>query len=106
MLDLSFVAAPMINQSDFPFRVLVRRYGATLAYTQMLNPDKLLNDREFLEFHQRGMLMERSSGSEGPVVVQLCGNEPDTIVKAGRKLQGYSDGIGANHSVTRNHICG
>jgi tRNA-dihydrouridine synthase 1 len=90
---LSFIAAPMVNQSDLPFRLLVHKYGATLAYTQMLIPDKLLNDQRYLEFHQRDLSFT-ANGLERPVVVQLCGNDPEIIVNAGRKLQGYCDGIG------------
>jgi tRNA-dihydrouridine synthase 1 len=92
-MNLSFIAAPMVNQSDLPFRILVRRYGASLAYTQMLLPDKLLNDQNYLEQHQRD-LCASTSGLERPVVVQLCGNDPETIVRAGRKLQTFCDGIG------------
>jgi hypothetical protein len=29
-----------------------------------------------------------------PIVVQLCGNNPETIVQAGKKIQGLCDGIG------------
>ena len=45
-LDLSRIAAPMVNQNDLPFRLLVRRYN-----TQMLLSERLLKDREYLEFH-------------------------------------------------------
>ena len=95
-IDLKRIAAPMVNQSDLPFRLLVRRYGATTAYTQMYNPHLLLNDQEYLEYHIRDL----GSGTadlrnlERPVVAQLCGNDPDIIVQAGRKLQGYCDAIG------------
>lgn len=94
-INLHFVAAPMVNQSDLPFRLLVRRYGATSSYTQMYIPEKLLNDREYLDYHLRDL----TSCSEDPsshrlVVAQLCGNDPDVIVQAGRKLQGYCDAIG------------
>ena len=92
-MDLSFVAAPMVNQSDLPFRILVRRYGASLAYTQMLLPERILNDRDYLEHHQRD-LTASADGLERPVIVQLCGDDPDTIVSAGRKLQPFCDGIG------------
>ncbi|KAJ7913880.1 t-diRNAhydrouridine synthase [Mycena leptocephala] len=92
---LSRIAAPMVNQSELPFRTLVQRYGATLAYTQMLKPDSLLNDQEYLEFHLRDLTMNPSC-PERPVVVQLCGNDPETIVQAGRKLQTYCDGIDLN----------
>lgn len=91
---LSRIAAPMVNQSDLPFRTLVQRYGATLAYTQMLKPECLLNDQEYLEFHLRDLTMNPSS-LERPVIVQLCGNDPGIITQAGRKLQGYCEGIGA-----------
>ncbi|KAJ6459725.1 t-diRNAhydrouridine synthase [Mycena vitilis] len=92
---LSRIAAPMVNQSDLPFRTLVQRYGATLVYTQMLKPDSLLNDQDYLEFHLRDLTMNPSS-PERPVVVQLCGNDAESIVQAGRKLQAYCDGIDLN----------
>lgn len=95
---LSRIAAPMVNQSDLPFRLLVQRYGATLAYTQMLNSDALLNDQDYLEFHLRDLTTEASS-TERPVVVQLCGNDTETIVRAGKKIQNYCQGIGASDKI-------
>ncbi|KAJ7204711.1 tRNA-dihydrouridine synthase [Mycena pura] len=92
---LSRICAPMVNQSDLPFRTLVQRYGATLAYTQMLKPDSLLNDQEYLEFHLRDLMLNPSC-PERPTVVQLCGNDPEMIVQAGKKLQNYCDGIDLN----------
>ncbi|KAJ7691600.1 FMN-linked oxidoreductase [Mycena rosella] len=92
---LSRIAAPMVQQSDLPFRTLVQRYGASLVYTQMLKPDALLNDQDYLEFHLRDLTMNPAS-PERPVVVQLCGNDPETIVRAGRKIQSYCDGIDLN----------
>ncbi|KAJ6595572.1 FMN-linked oxidoreductase [Mycena vulgaris] len=92
---LSRIAAPMVNQSDLPFRTLVQRYGATLAYTQMLKSDALLNDQEYLEFHLRDLTMNPAS-LERPVVVQLCGNDPETVVRAGRTIQNYCNGIDLN----------
>ena len=89
--DLSYIAAPMVNQSDLPFRILVRRYGASLVYTQMLLPERLLNDQEYLEFHRRGL----QDTLDTPVVVQLCGNDPDVVVRAARTVVDKADAIGA-----------
>lgn len=84
----------MVNQSDLPFRVLVRRYGATMAYTQMCVPEKLLSDKDYLEYHIRDITLGGDNELTRPVVAQLCGNNPETIVQAGRKLQSYCDAIG------------
>jgi tRNA-dihydrouridine synthase 1 len=93
---LKYIAAPMVNQSDLPFRLLLENYSATLTYTQMLAPDRLLNDQEYLEFHTRDLSMA-AVDKKTPVVVQLCGNDPDLVVKAGRKIESYCDGIGICH---------
>jgi tRNA-dihydrouridine synthase 1 len=94
-LNTSFVAAPMVNQSDLPFRLLTRKHGATMAYTQMLLPEKLLNEQEYLEYHIRDLTIASADPLNGPVVVQLCGNDPEIIVQAGKKLQNYCTAIGA-----------
>ncbi|KZT01053.1 FMN-linked oxidoreductase [Laetiporus sulphureus 93-53] len=89
---LASIAAPMVNQSDLPFRKLVRGYDATLVYTQMLLPERLLDDQEYLDFHLRGL----GGPEDRPVVVQLCGNDPETVVKAARKMQVHCDAIDLN----------
>jgi len=92
--NLRYITAPMVGQSDLPFRVLCRRHGATLAYTQMLMPDKLLNEQEYLEYHLKDLKTSTDLGLNQPVVVQLCGNNAESIVKAGRMLQNHCQGIG------------
>lgn len=100
-LDLSRIAAPMVNQSDLPFRTLVRRYNASLVYSQMLLPERLLNDQDYLEFHLRGLREEY----DRPVVIQLCGNDPDVVVRAARQVVDRADAIGASSfGETRNCV--
>jgi len=86
---LASIAAPMVNQSDLPFRLLVRRYKTSLVYTQMLLPEKILYDKDYLDIHLRGL----GEPEDQPVVVQLCGNNPETVVQAARKLQTRCDAI-------------
>ncbi|KAK0458945.1 FMN-linked oxidoreductase [Desarmillaria tabescens] len=93
VLDLSYITAPMVNQSDLPFRTLSHKYGATLTYTQMLQPEKLVNDKDYLEFHLRD-LSQRPKDHQ--VVVQLCGNDPDVAVDGARKIQDHCDGVDLN----------
>lgn len=97
-VDLSFVSAPMVNQSDFPFRLLTARYGATTVYSQMLLPERLINDQEYLEFHRKDLQQRcigKSAFATTPTVVQLCGNDSQMIVDAGKKIQDLCDAIGA-----------
>lgn len=95
--DLTFISAPMVNQSDAPFRWFTRRYGATLTYTQMLDPHRLLNDLDYLQHHLRDLQSTHPDwdGCTRPVVVQLCGNDPEVVVNAARRVQSYCNGIGA-----------
>ena len=103
---LAYIAAPMVNQSDLPFRILVRRYGASLAYTQMLMPDQLLEDQEYLEHHIRDLSLCHGEPNR-PVVVQLCGDNVNVLVQAGRKLQAYCDGVGVyTFTVSQATHCG
>lgn len=94
--DLTFISAPMVNQSDAPFRLLTRRYGATLTYTQMLDSHRLINDIDYLHYHLQDLQSTHSDwdGCTRPVVVQLCGNDPEVAVSAARRVQSYCDGIG------------
>lgn len=89
--DLSLIAAPMVNQSDLPFRLLTTKYGATLTYTQMLHPNRLLDDPEYLAFHLRDLAI--SQQLQQPVVVQLCGNDPDVVVNGAKKVVGECNGV-------------
>jgi tRNA-dihydrouridine synthase len=91
-LDLRYIAAPMVNQSDTPFRALVHHHGATLTYTEMLKPARLLSDPDYLAFHRRAL--ESGRTSTGPVVVQVCGNDQDVIVRGAKTVVDLCDGIG------------
>lgn len=98
--DLTYISAPMVNQSDAPFRLLTRRHGATLTYTQMLDSHRLLNDLDYLNDHLRDLQSTHPDWDAymRPVVVQLCGNDPEVIVSAARRVQSYCDGIGAQET--------
>jgi tRNA-dihydrouridine synthase 1 len=91
-LDLNYIAAPMVNQSDTPFRALVHNHGATLTYTEMLRPARLLSDPDYLAFHRRALKLGRLS--TGPVIVQVCGNDQDVILRGAKTVVDLCDGIG------------
>ena len=48
-IDFSKVVAPMVNQSDAPFRSLCLKYGATCVYSEMLISDKIVNEESYFD---------------------------------------------------------
>ena len=59
-----------------PFRLLCRRHGAELVYTEMLFSETFVED----EAYRREMM--QSSSEDHPLVVQFCGNKPETLGRA------------------------
>ncbi len=71
--------APMAGVSDRPFRLLCRSLGASAAVSEMVTSDTRLwhtaKSRHRLDHH----------GEPGPRIVQLLGNDPDTLARAARE---------------------
>ena len=64
------VVAPMVDHSDLPFRMLTRRYGAQLVFSQMLNSNVLIQCQEY-----RDELIT-TCPEDRPLIIQLCGDNP------------------------------
>uniref|UniRef100_A0A7S1VKR7 DUS-like FMN-binding domain-containing protein n=1 Tax=Grammatophora oceanica TaxID=210454 RepID=A0A7S1VKR7_9STRA len=105
---IKYVAAPMVAQSDRAFRMLCRNHGADLCFTQMHHSRNIVNDATFAKKHvdwteqsetdlmrcqkdllaglgkyQRDDAGAKASGGEGgPLMVQLAGHDPQTVVDA------------------------
>lgn len=65
-----WVCAPMVLQSERPFRTLVRRHGVHLCYTPMIRAGALLADCEAHGVEAGRAMHLDSDGSERPLVVQ------------------------------------
>ena len=76
------VLAPMEDVSDPPFRVLCKRYGADLLYTEFISSSGLVYDAhdslKKLDFHE----------NERPVGIQIFGGEIDQVRMAARIVDG------------------
>jgi tRNA-dihydrouridine synthase len=71
-----FIVAPMVDQSELPYRMLTRRYKADLCYTPMLH------SRIFSESETYRKEFFCPHPEDRPLSVQFCGNQPDTLLKA------------------------
>ncbi len=70
--------APMEDVSDPPFRILCKRYGADMLYTEFISSGGLVYDAE--DSHQKLDIYEE----ERPVGIQIFGGEIDQVREAAR----------------------
>jgi tRNA-dihydrouridine synthase 1 len=76
-----YVAAPMVDASELPFRLLAREFGTDLCYTPMLHSRLLVEQAGYLEANFS------TSAADRPLIAQLCGNDPATVLAAGKRLE-------------------
>lgn len=86
--SLKYIVAPMVGASELAFRLLCRKYGATLAYTPMINSEKFAIDADYRreEF--------QTTPEDRPIVAHFSANNPQTFLDAARHVEGKCDAIG------------
>ncbi len=75
------VLAPMAGITNLPFRILARRYGAALAFTEMIDADGMFYD---IHRHKKEF---RTNEEDNPIAAQLFGARADTLPKAAKILE-------------------
>ena len=85
-----FIVAPMVGGSELAFRLLCRRYGATLAYTPMINAERFAVDAEYRKEQFQTVPADR------PLVCHFGGNDPETMLTAARWVEHSCDAIDLN----------
>lgn len=75
--------APMVDMCDLPFRILCRKYGTELSYTQMYNCIHFTNSETFRE----KVYKEINEELDYPYIVQLSGHDPELLLKSAKYLQ-------------------
>ncbi|OMP01946.1 tRNA-dihydrouridine synthase [Corchorus olitorius] len=85
-----FMVAPMVDNSELPFRMLCRKYGATAAYTPMLH------SRIFTENEKYRNQEFTTCKEDRPLFVQFCANDPDILLEAARRVEPYCDYVDIN----------
>ncbi len=73
--------APMAGVSDLAFRLVCKKWGAGLVFSEMVSAKALhYNDKKTLE-------LLKTDPAESPLGVQIFGSDPDIMAEAGAKLE-------------------
>ena len=79
LAHIPLLLAPMAGITDLPFRILCRRFGAALAFSEMVTADTTL----WASAKSQARL--RHQGEPEPVAVQILGTEPKKMAEAARR---------------------
>lgn len=90
--------APMAGVCNIAFRIMARRYGAGLVYSEFVNATAISRENEY------AIRMMRTDEQERPVSIQLFGSEIADIKKATELLQEKTDIIDFNFGCPAHQI--
>jgi nifR3 family TIM-barrel protein len=82
--------APMAGITDVPVRLLARRYGATLCFTEMVSVNGLVREG------QKSFDLVRSTPDDRPLGIQIFGEVPEVMGEGAALVAGYGDLIDIN----------
>lgn len=84
------IVAPMVDQSELAYRMLVRRYNADLVYTQMFNSNAFIVAPDYREDNFTTTIGDR------PLVVQFAGHDPAVMLQAAKMVEDKCDAVDIN----------
>ena len=70
--------APMEDVTDISFRLMCKKFGADMVYTEFVSSDALIRNIE--KTHQKLTICEE----ERPVTIQIYGRDPESMVEAAK----------------------
>jgi tRNA-dihydrouridine synthase 1 len=89
--DKALVVAPMVDQSDLPFRLLCRNYGTNLCFTPMVHA-KMFHQKE--KYRQKFWSFVNGTPEEDrPLIVQLCGSDKESLLFTMKYIMSSKGGV-------------
>lgn len=93
--------APMCGVTDLPFRLICKRYGADLVYSEMIMVQSLARQ------NPSALRLAEISDEERPVIIQLGGREPEHFRTSARMVREIgANGIDINFGCPAKKIAG
>ncbi|KAI9673768.1 MAG: hypothetical protein M1829_004005 [Trizodia sp. TS-e1964] len=115
------VLAPMVDQSEFAWRLLSRQFlkepNTLLAYTPMLHARLFANTLKYREgnfqatreplsepiespeaftIDEKSLRLDGNPKFDRPLIVQFCANTPDALLQAAKYVQPFCDAVDLN----------
>lgn len=84
------VLAPLAGITNLPFRLLCRRNGAALAFTEMVSVNGLVREGA------KTLALLKSCPEDRPLGIQLFGDTPESLAEAARMVEGYGELLDIN----------
>lgn len=107
-----YIAAPMVDQSELAFRLLTRDNGCDLCFTQMILAKSYLIAKDYRRTcsdwtdysHISGNdeLTDKAQELDKNLIVQIAGDNPEKLVKAGKMIQHRASAIDLNLGCPQN----
>ncbi|EGP84184.1 uncharacterized protein MYCGRDRAFT_48763 [Zymoseptoria tritici IPO323] len=108
-----YVVAPMVDQSEFAWRLLTRSFlppdlrATVLAYSPMLHAKLFIDSPKYRSSHfepvkppltisEEDAYLDGNPKMDRPLFVQFCANEPDVLLQAAKIVQPYCDAVDLN----------
>lgn len=82
--------APMEDVTDASFRIVCKKFGADMVYTEFIPSDGLIRDAA------KAITKMKTSDDEAPIAIQIYGNDPDAMVEAA-KMADNANQIAGGH---------
>jgi len=95
------ILSPMDGYTDWPFRSICRELGSAVSYSEFVKAEDVLQRPHYIENKIH------FTESERPVIIQIYGNDPETIMEAALWLQKKGpDAIDINMGCPNRSIAG
>ncbi|KAF9432118.1 tRNA-dihydrouridine(16/17) synthase [NAD(P)(+)]-like protein [Entomortierella beljakovae] len=99
-----YIVAPMVDQSELPWRILSRRYNAELCYTPMFHAKLFVTDENYRDEQWPGLKNGLGGGgpNDRPLIAQFSANDPELLLQASIMVAPYCDAIDVNLGCPQN----
>ena len=103
-LEYEHILAPMVGASELAFRLLCRKYGATLAYTPMMSASQFVEEAAVWKssaaptatIGNASICEFQTIPEDRPLVCHFSANDPQNFAKAASLVEPFCDAIDLN----------